>query len=441
MKLSEQLQQLFRNDADFIIQPTWLAGIPIQLAGYKSLIDIPQTLMLLHSQAGKISLSNEMFPSLLNGLGYQLTGCDEAVTELLKGRLIVIYEPAGIIVSAIPVSKTLTRAIEAPTTENVLRGSISAFQEDIDKNIGMLRRHVFSEQLQVKSYSIGKSQPNRLEVVYLENRINSNLLNKIVQRIETQLDMDIQNLQQLDKMLGFSKWTLVTKLNTTELPQYAASALQNGKAVLLFERFPFGIILPSLLWDMFSAHDDLNFPYIYMVLTRFLRIIGALVTIMFPGLYVALVSVNPDVLRIELALSIARSRIDVPYPAFVETLLLLLVLELTLEASLRLPKSIGPTITMVGGIILGQAVVAAKLVSNLLIIILAGTTIATSTVVGFQNSLVLRLFKYLILMLSAIYGVLGLASGIVVMVAYMASVTSFGVPYLYMTKAKDKPNG
>ena len=122
-------------------------------------------------------------------------------------------------------------------------------------------------------------------------------------------------------------------------------------------------------------------------------------------------------------------------------MLLLIVLELIIVASVRLPKSIGPTLTVVGGIILGQAVVQARLVSSLLIIILAATSIANSTVVGFQNSLPLRLYKYLTLILAALFGILGIMSGLVILCAYFASATTYGIPYLHFFKQKDDSSG
>lgn len=120
---------------------------------------------------------------------------------------------------------------------------------------------------------------------------------------------------------------------------------------------------------------------------------------------------------------------------------MLVILELILEASVRLPKSIGPTITMVGGIILGQAAVEAKLVSNLLIIILAATTIANSTIVGFQNAVSIRLFKYAIVLLAAIFGILGLVAGLVFIGAYLASLNTYGKSYLYLNVKGNESNG
>lgn len=201
-------------------------------------------------------------------------------------------------------------------------------------------------------------------LIYQEDRINPELLQSIQTKIKAGIDQEVHHIQHLEKMLGVNTWSFVTNFNMTELPQNAAHALQQGKVVLMIDRYPFAIILPSLVMDMFCLKDDHNYPLPFMHLIRVLRIIGVLIATIIPGLYVALVFVNPEVLRLQLALSIANSRQDVPYPAFVETLLLLIVLELILEASVRLSKSVGPTITMVGGIILGQAAVSAKLERN-----------------------------------------------------------------------------
>ncbi|ULL17753.1 spore gernimation protein GerA [Paenibacillus sp. H1-7] len=443
MDLIGSLQAKYRNDSDLLLQRTFLANIPITLIGFNSLIDLPQTMLLLQLKVQNAISSNQPIDDLLNGIGNILLHPDESalVAEMVKGQLLLFIEHRGIWVNVTPTAPVLTRAIEAPTTENVMRGSISAFNEDIETNIGIMKKQLNSPQLHTKSYWLGTIQRKRLALLYVEGRVDSKLLHAIVERIESHLEQDVQDLKSLNKVLGFTDWTLVTNYNTTELPENASNALMRGKAVLLLDRFPYALILPSSLWDMFAVENDRNFPIVFMALMRLLRIGGVLGNILMPGLYVALVSVNPDVLRIELALSIAESRAGVPYPAFIETILLLFVLELILEASVRLPKSIGPTITMVGGIILGQAVVAAKLVSNLLIIILAATFIASSTVSGFQNSISIRMFKYVILILSAIYGVLGLLSGLVLICAYVASVTSFGVPYLQLPKPKDESNG
>lgn len=431
------------EDADLFVQTVYLMQEPVTIAGYASMIDLQQTIEFLQRQARHSAAAEHPAAAFLRGAGKALKDGDEqaVVKALLQGQLIVLLSPPEACFALTPVPKTLSRSVEAPTTENVLRGSISAFIEDIDTNIGMVKKQAASDSLRMKSYWLGTELHKRIVLFTMEGYADPKFVDAVAKRIEQHCGENVQDLQQLSKMLGFSRWVLVTKFNSTELPQEAAFALRRGKAVILMDRLPFALILPSQIWDMFIVESDRNFPIPFMYLMRSLRILGVLGNILMPGLYVALVSVNPDVLRIELALSIAESRAGVPYPSFMETILFLIVLELILEASVRLPKSIGPTITMVGGIILGQAVVAAKLVSNLLIIVLAATTIANSTVVGFQNSMSIRFFKYLILVLSAMYGVLGMLSGLLIVCAYLSSQTSFGIPYLDNAKSKGGSHG
>ncbi|QNK54457.1 spore germination protein [Paenibacillus sp. PAMC21692] len=443
MTILQALKHRASLNADIRFQRMTLSGLEVELTGLSSLIDFNASLLHIQQQVHQDTNTGLPLESVIGNLGPIVTEPTEhqLMSSMLAGHLILWFERIDAYVLVAPVSRPLSRTIEPPTTENVLRGSISAFVEDIDTNIGLIRKHVASPSLHVHSYLLGTIQKKRIVLLCNDNVVDVRLRDAIVAMLEKNKEMNIQNLQQLSTALGFSKWSLVTKFNTSELPQEAETALSKGKVVLFMDRMPFAIILPSLMWDMFAVENDRSFPVIFMYAIRFLRVFGVLINILIPGLYVALVSVNPDVMRIELALTIAKSRIDVPYPSLVETLLLLVILELILEASIRLPKSIGPTLTMVGGIILGQAVVSAKLVSNLLIIILAATTIANSAVVGFQNSVTIRLFKYLLVVLSAIYGVMGLLAGLFLVCSYMAGVTSFGIPYMHMMKPRGEPNG
>ncbi|SFB41411.1 GerA spore germination protein [Cohnella sp. OV330] len=437
MKLPAFLESRQAKDSDLFLHSLFLAGESVYLAGYTSLIDLPQSIVMLRQLALNAAGAGKALFDRDSGVGTPMRepSEQEVLDALAAGDALICSQSGDRCLRLIPVGRTLSRALESPTTENVLRGAISAFNEDLDTNVGLIKKHLPSDTLRIRSYSLGQSQRRKTVLLYAEGKIREQLLQSIVQKLETLPDVDIPDLQALSDFFGFPKWALITRYNTSELPQEAAFALEHGKAVLLLDRFPFALVLPSLLSDMFVSQNDRNFPAIIMFSFRLLRVLGVLVNVLLPGLYVALVSVNPEVLRIEIALSIAGSREGVPYPALVETLLLLLILELTLESAIRLPTTIGPTITMVGGIILGQAVVQAKLVSNVLIIILAASTIANFTVIGFQNATALRLGKYLLLVLSAMFGVLGLFVGIVVICAYIGHVNTFGVPYLSRWKA------
>lgn len=444
MELKERLAAYFDGNADYFNVDIRLLQYQVQMIGLDSLVDLPQSIASLQTQTSNLDHASLQPAELLNILGKLVEPKLEAIVpDIMKGNLILFEPKSGTCSSVLPIPKNVTRSVTSPETENTLYGASSAFQEDVDTNIGILRKQCSGASMQVETYKVGKHHPRSLFLIYQEDRVDSRLLRSVQAKIKEGQDQEVHHIQQLGNMLGMNPWSFLPSFNMTELPQNAAHSLQQGKIVCMIDRYPFAIILPSHIMDMFCLKDDYNYALPFMYLIRLLRIMGALIATIIPGLYVALVSVNPEVLRLQLALSIANSRQDVPYPAFVETLLLLIVLELILEASVRLPKSVGPTITMVGGIILGQAAVSAKLVSNLLIIVLAGTTIASSTVVGFQNSVTLRVFKYVLIIFSAIYGMLGLIAGIVVVCAYLGHQTSMGVPYLSLPafNKKDERNG
>ncbi|WP_141504299.1 spore germination protein [Paenibacillus luteus] len=439
----KELEERMGGNDDFFILPDQILGTPFVMMGFVTLIDLTRTKITLRKNRESLSESVSDITELMAVFGdIREFDLEEMVTLFIGGKLILLFEGQQRYVVVEPIPNVLSRAVESPTNENVLQGSMSSFNEDIDTNIGIVRKQSISKHVRVKTFLTGSEQLKKLSLIYDNCHVEPELVEKIIKQIESSSEYEINNLQNLSKAMGFSSWSAIPKFYTTELPQEAANALKKGKVILFVDRLPFALILPNLLWDMFSLDNDRNFPLPIMYAIRILRVIGVLTTLLAPGLYVALVAVNPEVLRIELALTIAQSREGVPYPAIVEIIFMLVILELIIEASTRLPRSIGPTITMVGGIILGQAVVTARLVSNLLIIVLAATTIANSTVVGFQNSLSIRLFKYLLVILCSIYGVLGLLAGLVILSAYLASINTFGISYLnFNMKKGETENG
>jgi hypothetical protein len=427
------IKEKIGDNDDFFTQLDFLFHKEVSLVGLSTMIDLSKTKEALYQNVRRISFQEPNSETIWCILGEVVNGeMKKAIKAIFEGKLIIYIQNTNQYIIHDPVPKTLNRSIEPPMNENVVQGPLNSFIEDIDTNIGLLRKQIDSEQLFVRSFTTGTKYHKKISLLFINEIVDKDLVDRITEQIEKHKDRDISDLQGLSSMLKSSKWDTVFKFNTTELPNHAIQYLKRGRVVLFVDNLPIALIFPNLLWDMFVVENDRNFPYPIMTAIRCIRVIGILVTLISPGLYVALVAVNPEVLQIELALSVAQSREGVPYPAIVEVIIMLVILELILEASIRLPKSIGPTITMVGGIILGQAVVEAKLVSNLLIIILAATTIANSTIAGAQGSISVRVFKYLNVLLSAIYGVLGLATGIVLISAYVASLNTFGNSYLHI---------
>lgn len=432
---------LGKND-DLFFQEKKYFNHCIVLLGLKTIVDFPKTLVAFHNQLESVDTNNVSVEMLLKELGESLEpASNKAVSSILEGNLLIYSPEKRLLVKITPFSKTLTRSIEPPTNENHLQGSLSSFNEDMDTNLGLLRKEIVSDSLLVQTFSVGEKHKKNISIIYDQKFADKKLVQKIINQVQSKENIDVNHLQDMNKILGISLWSPLFQFNTTELPQEAVHFILKGRIIMFLDRIPFALVIPSLFWDMFASGNDYNYPFLIMLCIRSLRIIGFLITLIIPGLYVALVSVNPEVLKIELALSVAQTREGVPYPALIEIILLLIILELILEASVRLPTSIGPTITMVGGIILGQAAVEARLVSNLLIIILAATTIANSTIVGFRNSTSIRLLKYGILVLASIYGIIGILAGLFLICTSLGSISTFGISSLNYRSMKGDNKG
>ncbi|MEK4145607.1 spore germination protein [Robertmurraya sp. FSL W8-0741] len=425
----KNLWEAFRENDDFFKIEQLVDDLQLIFFGLHSLMDFSSTIQEIEQVVTNMRNEQEL-ASVLQSLGQRLEHQEEAHSEILKGNLVCCTSSKKYFISIKARPRTLDRAVEAPANETILSGPRNSFTEDLSINLGLMRKELVTKDLIVNSFLIGEEHKKEVTLLYVKKKASKKLVESITEHLRNKRKSNLETMQDLMKLLGISTWTLIPKFRITELPHEASQALTKGKVVFIIDRIPFALVLPSQLSDMFFSENDRNFLSPMTLMLRCLRVIGIFVAVLAPGLYIALVSVNPEVLRIELALSIAQSREGVPYPALLEVLLMLLVLELIIEASVRLPKSIGPTITMVGGIILGQAAVDAKLVSNLLIIVLAATMIANSTVIGFQNSISIRLFKYIFVFLASIYGILGIFAGLFIICSYLSSIRTFDIPYI-----------
>ncbi|CAM4510145.1 hypothetical protein FHS16_005977 [Paenibacillus endophyticus] len=422
----------FQANEDFRQEQRIIKGKRYLFCYFVTLVDIANTNEAIHL----FSEGEEDWKELLKGqlnLSIDLSVSD-IVDAIVGGRIVCFMEDGSVAFD--PVGQKISRTISTPQNENAIQSPTQGFIEDYQTNLGVLRFQMKSPDLIIKSYQLGLSSKKKIALCHIEGAIDEQLLSDIVDCLSSSQSKNANNIQQLLKILGQDKFSIVPTTITTELPSEAETHLNQGKAVLFLEGFPYAIVVPALVTDIWSIKADYNIPYVFMAFVRILRVFGLTIGVVSPGLYVAFVSVNPEVLRIQLALSIAASREGVPYPALLEVLFLLIILELIVEAIVRLPKSIGPTITMVGGVILGQAIVQAKLVSNMLTIVLAATTIANFSLNGIQNMTFIRISKYGILLLSAIFGFLGLVIGMVILCIYMARIEIFGIPYFNLHPKK-----
>ncbi|MBG9587441.1 hypothetical protein ABE26_10330 [Cytobacillus firmus] len=423
--LIKEIQNMFSEHDDFFLEKELKDRTPIYLMGFNTLIDLTKSNKYVRQMAASSASVTELFINLSDQVDVDTVQIKNA---LLKGKLVIVSENDKRNAIVDPVSRNLTRSIAEPQSQSPLQSSVDAFVEDINTNIGLIRKRMNTERLYHCSYEVGELENRKLSMLYIKGMAPDALIKEIKRQIK-KIDSDIDTVEDLNKYFGVRRFSLVSHVFQTELPNEATSLLKKNRIVLFLDNYPFALVFPQTLWDMFNIASDRNYPSILAYAIRTLRGVGAIVNVLLPALYVSFVSVNPEALKIDLALFVSESRQGIPFPALIETIIMVVLVDLILEAIVRLPKSVGPTITMVGGIILGQAMVEAKLVSQLLVIVVTAIVISGSVVAGIQNSLYIRLLRYPILILASIYGILGMFIGFLFTIVYLANLKSIGIPY------------
>ncbi|WP_456278606.1 spore germination protein [Bacillus sp. AK128] len=363
---------------------------------------------------------------------------EDILIEVLQGTLVMLLEKE---IYLFDVQKVITNAVSDSRVETVIQGPQSALTEHVYTNINLVRNRYPQPSLRVEETKVGRVSQTKTMIVYDEKLVHTAVLEKVRQSL-TKVNVDmIQAAGELSKHLTKAKKTLFPTMMITERPDRIAHNLSQGKIVLLIDGTPFALIVPAVFYDFMSSMEDV---YQSFWISRFivsLRYIGLFISLALPSVYVGVTAYNPELFRVQLALSIAGSRMGVPYPAYLEVFLMLIMMELLTEASVRLPKAIGSTATTVGGLILGQAAVEAGLVSNVMIIIVAAVAISNFVIPINSMSFAMRVVKYALLAFTTFFGMVGLVFSFILLIAYLTNLDSFGEPYLkvfFISNSKEK---
>lgn len=351
----------------------------------------------------------------------------EALNKILHG-CVVIYVNATILL--LDYKNYADSSVGDTTIETVIQGPQKALSENLGINLNLIRHRYHQASLRILTKEYGTVSKSQLLILYDEQLVDPQLLTEVQTRLsKIQVDM-LHSTGQIMRHLSKQKRSLFPTMMLTERPDRISYNLSHGKVVILLEGTTFALILPSVYYDFLSTMEDHNHTFWISKFLVILRYIGLFINIILPALYLSVVAYNPEILRIQLAFSIAGSRASVPYPTFVEMLFLLLITEMLIEASIRLPKQIGPTATTVGGLILGQAASQAGLVSNIMIIVVATISISNFVIPVNEMSFAIRVTKYVLLAISIFFGFFGLILGFIGLVVYLCNLESFNQPYL-----------
>ncbi|WP_032121284.1 spore germination protein [Clostridium amazonitimonense] len=322
------------------------------------------------------------------------------------------------------------RGIGEPANETVVRGSREGFTETIRFNTALVRRRIRDTNLKMIRKSLGVRSKTDTVIMYIEDIVNKDVLKELMERLDS-INIDgILDSGQLEQLIEDNKWSLFPQIQLTERPDVVSSALLEGRVAILIDNSPFALIVPTVLVQFFQSPDDYYQRWMYSSVIRIVRAISILISILMPALYVAITSYHTSIIPTRLAYSIAASREGVPFPAFVEAIIMEFSLALLMESIVRLPRPIGATIGIVGGLIIGQAAVSAGIVSPIMIIIVSITAITSFITTNYEISFAFRIIRFILIIMASTLGLYGIGIGCIITLSHLVSLKSFGISYL-----------
>ena len=325
--------------------------------------------------------------------------------------------------------ESLDSGIIAATNEKVIKGPKDAFTENYQSNVGLIRKRIRSKNLKINEYTIGTSSKTKVALFYLDDIVNKDLVNKIEKKLKT-MNLDyVANSNYIIDAMNKKNNIMPTNI-MTERPDLTSFLLMEGRIAIMVENSPQVIIIPMFFSDTIHTIDDYYQNSKNVSVTRIIRVIAFIISVTIPGMYLALTTFNQEALPTSLLINFSIQRQGVPFPSIVEALVMFLIFEILKESDTRIPFVVGTSMSIVGALVLGQAAVDAGLISPIMIII-----IAVSSVTSFlfnDNDLVnaIRVWKLIFILLSAFAGLYGFFIALLLFLVKISSMDSYGFDYV-----------
>ena len=359
----------------------------------------------------------------------RLDTLDQAAADLVAGWCLLFFPGERAALSFFTGTEE-KRSVSAPAGETVLKGARDGFVESVRTNTSIVRRHLKAPELRIKEQTVGRQSLTLVDVLYLEGVTDPGLVEQLWDKLA---DMDVDGVFStggIEEYIVPAHRTPFPLVQYTERSDRFCAGLCEGRVGLLIDGIPLGYLTPAVLGNFLQAPQDKSNSWLLATALTLLRYGCMLLTLFLPALYVAMVTFHQEMIPTRLALSIIAAKQDVPFRSAFEVIVLLLAFEILQEAGLRLPQSIGQTVSIIGGLVVGSAAVEAKIISPAVLIVVAIAGIAGYTMPSQELAGALRLWRFLLAVLASAAGLFGAVMGAAALVVHLAGLESFGVPYL-----------
>jgi spore germination protein KA len=394
-----------------VLKPLMFDGLPDALGKVPKVEQIIEQQLIAIAQVQKESKILNMVNGILKGnIVILIDGVDKALVAELKG-----FEK---------------RSVEEPSAETSVRGPRDGFTETLRTNTSLVRRRIRSVKLKMESMTIGEVTQTDIVIAYIDGIAPNTVIEEVRKRVQRiQID-GVMESSYIEEFIEDVTWSPFPQVQNTERPDVVCSSLLEGRVAIFVDNTPFVLIVPMTFWSGLQAVDDYYERSIYTTFVRLIRYTLYNIALLFPSLYVAIVTFHPQLIPTNLMISVASAREGVPFPTIVETLLMEFMFEGLREAGIRLPKPIGSAVSIVGALVIGQAAVQAGIVSSPVVIVVATTGIASFAVPRYNLGTAYRILRFPMLILAGTLGLYGIVVGIFFILIHLLKLRSFGVPYL-----------
>lgn len=432
-----KIKELFNNSSDLVLYE------------FKTLSNDMALVAYINGFIDKEALNQHILEPLMNNLKSSLdikstvsiseieetNNIDDIISAITYGNVILFHE--GLEICYIfNLASYEKRSVAESQNEQVLKGPKEAFVEDINVNKTLIRRKIRNNNLVFEDFVFGQETNTKVSIVYIDGIANEDILAELKARLKKIKIDAILDISYIEEYIDDAPKSMINTVFNTEKPDVVAAKILEGRIGILCDGSPSVSTLPNFFIENLMVPEDYYVKPSHGTYLRIIRTVSFFVSITLAGAYIALTNFHQEMIPTELLISMARQREGVPLPSFLEAIFMILFFELLKEAGLRLPKPVGQTATIVGGLVIGQAAVEAGLVSAVMVIIVSASGI--TEFVNPQLKQMIMMYRLFIFLLAASFGLYGIVCGMLILTFHLVSVRSFGVPYLYPIAPYDK---
>lgn len=323
-----------------------------------------------------------------------------------------------------------SRSPEESTMELSLKGPRDGFVEKLSVNIALVRMRLRTPNMHVEYFIVGSETKTEIALLYLADQAKPELVEDAKSRLSTLHIPSLQGAGELEELISDKPRSLFPLMDYIGRPDFVVHSLMKGRISIIVDGTPAALIAPGNMTLLIKSPEDAHLPYYYVTMERLLRFVGLFVSMFLPGFWVSLCAFNTDQIPFTLLATVTMSRIGLPLSATMEMFLMLGMFELFREAGVRLPRPVGQTVSVVGGLIIGDAAIRAGMTSPTMLVVAAVSAVSTFTLVNQSLAGSVSIVRFFVLIASSLFGMFGFFVSMFVVLLYLCSLESFGQPYM-----------